>query len=165
VLRPRPAPSTRPQRSCGRDQRAEVRGRPSQALRPELASPVHPSSAPDLASREPVRKHRPGRCACSGLHATADARASAAHTHAPGPTSPPATLPGTMAGPASRSRLASRFHKNGGQRTDDGPDDPPPASPSQLAVPDARRRAQRLFCSLFSVLCLLASAPGGPGPS
>jgi hypothetical protein len=48
---------------------SDVRRRPSQALRPELASPVHPSSAPDLrvpgagaqTPPRPPRVQRPSR--------------------------------------------------------------------------------------------------------
>ena len=57
-----------------------------------------------------------------------------------------------MAGPASRSRLASRFHKIRGQRTDGRPDDPS----RQHLRPNSRSRRQttraETFCSLFSVL-------------
>jgi hypothetical protein len=102
------------------DQRSDDRGQISD----------HPCRPP-CATRGRCANGSPGRCSRTGR----------THTHAPGPTSSRRV----MAGPASRSRLASRFHKNEGQRTDDRPDDPPPASPSQLAVPDARRRAQRLF--------------------
>ena len=71
-----------------------------------------------------------------------------AHTHAQARPQPSATMPGMMAGPASRSRLASRFHKIKGQRTDGRPDKPPPAPPSQIR--GSRRQTTR---QRPSVLC------------
>jgi hypothetical protein len=91
----------------------------------------------DRCRLEPMRTRQPRRCSRIGI----------THTHAPGPTSPREV----MAGPASRSRLASRCPENRRQRADGRPDDPPPAPPSQLAVPDARRRAPETFCPLIAV--------------
>ena len=51
----------------------------------------------------------------------------------------------TMAGPASRSRLASRCQQNRGQRTDDRPDGPSRAPPSQLAVQTSEDAPRELF--------------------
>ena len=56
-----------------------------------------------------------------------------------------------MAGPASRSRLASRCQQNTGQRTDARPVGPARGPPSRLRGPDARRRA-RDFGPLAAVL-------------
>ena len=57
-----------------------------------------------------------------------------------------------MAGPASRSRLASRFQQNRGQRTDDRPR----RSVTPTSVPTRGSRCQKTrsetFCPLFSVL-------------
>jgi hypothetical protein len=96
----------------------------------------------DRCRLEPMRTRQPRRCSRIGI----------THTHAPGPTSPREV----MAGPASRSRLASRCPENRRQRADGRPDDPPPAPPSQLAVPDARRRAPETFCPPIAVLCHLS---------
>jgi hypothetical protein len=79
----------------------------------------------------------------------ADARASA---RIPMLQVQPHPACGVMAGPASRSRLASRYPENREQRTADRPDDPPRAPPSQLAVPMPEDAPGT------SVLCSLSSA-------
>jgi len=84
--------------SCGRCQRTDVRCQTAPSLTTgQRSSPPHPtaifrSSRPGTAVRAPPRR-------CS--------RIGRAYP-CPGPTSPR----GAMAGPASRSRLASRCHKS-----------------------------------------------------
>ena len=99
----RAQPQARGQAAC-RDQMSEVRGQkaPHPATRPrlgfsDLRSPISGT----------VRKHRPCRCS----------RIGSAYP-CPGPTSPRGTPQGLMAGPASRSRLASRCQKGRCQRPD-----------------------------------------------
>jgi hypothetical protein len=110
VPRPRPTPSTPPQPSCGRCQRTDVRCQTALSLtrRSEPFTAASDSDSPIIAPWD--------RCADT---APADARASAAHTHAQArPHLEGNFPPGMMAGPASRSRLASRCHKIRCQRTD-----------------------------------------------
>jgi hypothetical protein len=112
------------------------------------ALPPHPSavfrsSRPGAGARTPplpLRVQRPSRHRrCS--------RIGSAYP-CPGPTSPRGTSPDMMAGPASRSRLASRCHKirracprarPGGPRTDARPDGPARPSPSQLTGPERQK--------------------------
>jgi hypothetical protein len=107
VLRPRPAPSTPPQRSCGRCQKTDVRCQtaPSPTCRPALVPAASGSDLPLIA---------PGnRCANT-------APPMLAHRHAYPCSRPNLTSCEVPAGPASRSRLASRCQKGRGQRTDVG---------------------------------------------
>jgi hypothetical protein len=147
VLRPRPAPSTR---FCAgsaevREQRTEIRGQTRRRGAMHCRAgrdAVLLSVLCDLSSE-----------LCAGTN-PAGARAPAAHTHAQARPHLEERPRRMMAGPASRSRLASRFPENRGQRSEDRPDGPPRHSPSQLAVLDARRPT-RDVCPLISVLCHL----------
>ena len=109
----RAQPRARGEAAC-RSQMSEIGGQmaPSQALRPEPAKPpVHRSSSSDL---------RPGTVARTAAPPLL-AQRHVTHTHAPGPTAPR----GTVAGPASRSRLASRCPEIKGRRSEDRPPGPP----------------------------------------
>ena len=118
----RAQPRARGGAAC-RSQSSDVRRRSSPALRCRAL----PSDLRSLISvlwdrartPRPMLAHRPHAYPC------------------PGPTSPPGSPPRPMAGPASRSQLASRCHKNtGGQRAADRPQGVRRArSPSQLAAP------------------------------
>jgi hypothetical protein len=102
----------------------------------------------DRPSPADLRWRNPGHAPTA---APADARRiGRTHTHAPGPTSSRRV----MAGPASRSRLASRCQQNTGQKTDDGP--PRSIIPASVTTrgSDARRRCPGL-AALPSVLCRL----------
>jgi hypothetical protein len=104
VPRPRPTPSTQDQRSDGRGQMTD-----------------HPCRPP-LRDPGPVREHRPAAAHGSGSHAL-PMLAHRQRIPMPRPDlTPPPKRRAMMAGPASRSRLASRFHKNRGQRPEDRPD-------------------------------------------
>ena len=156
VPRPRPTPSTPPQPSCGRCQRSDVRDqRPSEpSLRPEPVMP-RPIRLRRLTLHSGRARTPPRRCSRSGLHAP-PMLAHRQRIPMPRPDlTPPPKRMAMMAGPASRSRLASRCHKNRGQRTDDRPDGPSRPFSVTTRGPDARRRAQRLsvLCSLSSVIC------------
>jgi hypothetical protein len=109
---------------------------------------------------EPVREHRPA-AARAAAFTPPPMLAHRQRIPMPRPDLSPAQRCRMMAGPASRSRLASRFHKITGQGTDDRPDGPSRPSPSQLAGP-MPEDALRDFLPLL--LCPLSSAPGGPGP-
>jgi hypothetical protein len=137
VLRPRPAPSTRPSRV----QRSDVRVRCQKASPPATRPPLCLSDLRSLSPTSELMRRAPPR-RCSRIGSTYPC---------PGPTSSRKM----MAGPASRSRLASRCHKIRGQRPDDRPHDPPRPFSVTTRGPDARRRA-RDFCSLLSVLCHLS---------
>jgi hypothetical protein len=120
VLRPRPAPSTRPSR-VRKDQTSKLRCQ--KASRPATRPTLRFSDLRSLISNlRAVRQHCP-----------ADARASAFwHTHAQAQPHPSLRA---MAGPASRSRLASRCQKGRVQRALDGPDGPSHAPPHNSRFP------------------------------
>jgi hypothetical protein len=97
VLRPRPAPSTRPQQSCGRCQKTDVRCQtaPSLTRRSALLAAASGSDLPIIASCNRCASTAPCRCSRIGLFRIPMLQVQ------PRPRR-------TTAGPASRSRLASR---------------------------------------------------------
>ena len=73
------------------------------------------------------------------------------HIPMPRPDLTPGHPPTMMAGPASRSRLASRFPKNTGQRSHAGPHDPPRILRRNSWSKPQKTCLERLRCSLCSV--------------
>ena len=136
VLRPRPAPST-PRPSC-RGQMSEVRC--------QTAASDHAAERVCLVLRHPLLDlDRPGPL-CANFAPPMLAHRQT-HTHAQARPHPPQRV---MAGPASRSRLASRFQQIRGQRTEDRPDGPSRPLSVTTRGPDARRPSG--FCPLFTVI-------------
>ncbi len=140
VPRPRPTPSTRFARAENRGQTTE--DRPAGAARPTDGPPATPflfSVLCDLFSGAgartpplPMLAHRQ-------------------HIPMPRPDLTPGHPPTMMAGPASRSRLASRFPKNTGQRSHAGPHDPPRILRRNSWSKPQKTCLKRLRCSLCSV--------------
>jgi hypothetical protein len=112
------------------------------ATRPALDFPDLRSPISNLSNR---RRHSPCRCSRIGIHAFADARASAKRIPMPRPDLPPG-WPGLLHGHDS----LHDFIRSQGPSSADRPDGRA-RSPSQLTGPNARRRP-RDFRPLFSAI-------------
>jgi hypothetical protein len=95
-----------------REQRTDDRGQTRPRGTTTHGSPQAPFCSPFsvTCSLEPVREHRPAAARAAALTLCRCSRIGSAYP-CPGPTSSWGSPPPMMAGPASRSRLASRCHK------------------------------------------------------
>jgi hypothetical protein len=148
------SPTLSPKRAlrARRGQMSEVRCQTAFVLDPRIEPScrgiLHPS--PDRCFGCQDISLRSAGTTCPGV---------SSHTHAQ-------VQPDGAAGPASRSRLASRFPENRGQRSENRPDGPSRRSSPQTRGPDDREPARGWRSRhLSSDLCSLSSEPGGPGPT